>query len=411
MKRDWKILRGLAYQYADVMRGERNARAKQLHIASNDLHMLRPVVRIEELPWGQLNVDGALDCECEDEDLRGAEAQLRELLLRARYFSVDHIMPEFVRVWKREHWHDDGMRIADHSLAGETGTSVASHEYADQLEDEAALENVHTPRLSYDREETMRVFAKLGEALGDILPVKLTSADQWYCAPWDVIARFRGVTPLLMDLYDRPEYSHRIARHFYEREKAVMAQREALGLLDGHMDAVNQTPALTNDLPVPEAGETVTRKNMWLRGTAQIFGSVSPEMHEAFDIQYISELAKDCGLVYYGCCEPLDTKIDIVAKIPNLRKIGCSPWANVDSLTEQVGGRYVVAFKPNPALLATPTLHEEEARKNIQQALEAAKRNGVRGMDIVMKDISTVAHNPQNLFRWAEIAMELVESW
>jgi len=45
-------------------------------------------------------------------------------------------------------------------------------------------------------------------------------------------------------------------------------------------------------------------------------------------IDYAVQWYEKFGLVYYGCCEPLDGKIDIVREIPNLRKISMSPWVD-----------------------------------------------------------------------------------
>ena len=52
-----------------------------------------------------------------------------------------------------------------------------------------------------------------------------------------------------------------------------------------------------------------------------------------------------------GSCEPLDNKIEIVKKIPNLRKISITPWANINRAAEAVGESYVISAKPNPANL------------------------------------------------------------
>ena len=53
-----------------------------------------------------------------------------------------------------------------------------------------------------------------------------------------------------------------------------------------------------------------------------------------------------------GCCEPLDRKMDIVEKIPNLRKVSITPWADVNVAAESIGKKYVLAAKPNPASVA-----------------------------------------------------------
>lgn len=131
-------------------------------------------------------------------------------------------------------------------------------------------------------------------------------------------------------------------------------------------------------------------------------------MHDEFDIQYMKRAMEPFGLVYYGCCEPLDKKIHIVEQLPHLRKISITPWANVDSAAEQIGSRYVLAAKPNPACMADSSLDEDAARKELRRIVSACKRNGC-SCDIVLKDITTVCRRPQNLFRWQEIAMEEVQ--
>lgn len=181
---------------------------------------------------------------------------------------------------------------------------------------------------------------------------------------------------------------------------------EELGLFELNSYSLHCTASLCSDLGKDFDGGKVLRKHIWGRSMAQIFASVGKQMHQEFDIQYMKKLMEPFGLVYYGCCEPLDKKIDIVSQIPHLRKIGVSPWADVDIAAEAIGSRYVVANKPNPAAVAV-TLDEDALRKEIGRTLKAVKRNGC-SCDIVLKDISTVSGKLENLVRWEQIVMKMV---
>ena len=74
---------------------------------------------------------------------------------------------------------------------------------------------------------------------------------------------------------------------------------------------------------------------MWGCSNAQIFSEVSPEMHWEFALEHDLRWLERWGLTYYGCCEPLDRKIDLLRRIPNLRKISVSPWCNTERVVEQ----------------------------------------------------------------------------
>ena len=113
--------------------------------------------------------------------------------------------------------------------------------------------------------------------------------------------------------------------------------------------------------------------------------------------------------MYYGCCEPLDKKIDIVEKLPHLRKVSITPWADVDVAAEAIGSRYVMANKPNPAAVSVK-LDEDALRREIGRTLAAVKRNGC-SCDIVLKDISSAGNDLNNLVRWERIVMEMVEDF
>ncbi len=83
-----------------------------------------------------------------------------------------------------------------------------------------------------------------------------------------------------------------------------------------------------------------------------------------------------------------------------------SPWFNIPKGLENGAGDYVLSVKPNPAIFATDTFNEDQARQEIASVLEQAQGYSV---ELIMKDISTVRNDPARLGCWAAIAMEEAE--
>jgi hypothetical protein len=111
------------------------------------------------------------------------------------------------------------------------------------------------------------------------------------------------------------------------------------------------------------------------------------------------------GLSCYGCCEPLDQRIDIVKTASNLRRVSVSPWANKRLMAEKLSSKYIYSMKPTPAFLAVPHIEEEAARKELRDALQVIKEYDCRP-EFIMKDNHTLGKNPENLKTWVRIARE-----
>jgi len=103
----------------------------------------------------------------------------------------------------------------------------------------------------------------------------------------------------------------------------------------------------------------------------------------------------------------MDGKADVLARIPNLRKVSVSPWCKTERAVAQLGGRYVLSRKPNPAILAEDDWHPERARRELREFLDAA--GTTCHVELIMKDISTVRYQPRRLWEWSRIAMEEAE--
>jgi hypothetical protein len=401
------ILRGLAEQYLNIAIDPMNGENLKLHTAVNDNRMIRPVVLIDELPWSELNCDGELTLHCGDAFLREIEWQMRCTLYKFRHLRADMIVRPYLSVEKVIHSTGFGFDVDEDTISKNKDNDIVSHTYHDQLSSEDELEKFHNSVITYDREETLRRYNLLGSMVGDIIPVRITGVDYAFSVTWDTIATLRGVTNLLIDLVDRPEFMHSIVQRLTDITIDTYRQYEKLDLFDPDPHSLHCTSIATSDLP---RKDHKTMRDVWGRGTAQIFATVSKKMHDEFDIEYMKKTMGQCGLVYYGCCEPLDKKIDIVEKIPNLRKISITPWANVDVASEAIAGRYVIASKPNPSSVAVGKLNKDALSQDIKRTIDACRRNGC-SCDIVLKDISTCGNRPSNIFEWEKTVMEIVKNY
>ena len=411
LKQDRQTLRELTYKYFEIAHCERNRQKIELHKAVNDLRMKRPVVLIDELPWNEMNIGDELTLKCENKFLREVEWYLRSTIYRDKYFPADMIVPPYIPVSKIIDSTGIGISVEEETLSVDQKNHIKSHDYKDILKTEEDLAQIHNPEISYNREKTIERYNLLGDMIGDIIPVKITGISYYGVMTWDDIARYRGVNNLLVDLIDRPDFMHKIAARLTETKLSYLKQVEELGLFDNDPYDLHCTPAKTDDLPGDDFEvNNLTRENVWGRGAAQIFSSVSKEMHKEFDIEYMKKTVGQCGLVYYGCCEALDEKIDIVEKIPNLRKISISPWADVNAAAEAINEKYVLSAKPNPSVVSGRKLNEKEARNELETIIQASKKYNC-SCDIVLKDISSCAHRPQNIFEWEQIAMEMVRNF
>ncbi|MEM0171496.1 MAG: hypothetical protein QXN53_03790 [Thermoproteota archaeon] len=70
---------------------------------------------------------------------------------------------------------------------------------------------------------------------------------------------------------------------------------------------------------------------LWGVGATHVFSAVSPAMHEEFALKHEKRWYEKWGLNYYGCCEPLHHKVEVLRRnIPRLRRISMSPFIDFD---------------------------------------------------------------------------------
>ncbi|MDR2607460.1 MAG: hypothetical protein LBC57_03630 [Treponema sp.] len=406
---DKAILRELGKSYRELaekdVNKERIARIREMH----DLKPGRPPVWIDEIPWHEMDIDGALTLRCESKEGQDMERYFRRILYRWKYIQADMVVEDAYYIYKAFTDSGIGIRIKEETLATNEANNIVSHHYEDQLDTEDKVEALLIPRIEAQPETDRKNLESAMDVLEGILPVKLRGYIIYH-SPWDEIAMLRGIENCLIDMVDRPELVHKTMAKFTEIGLARMEQKEKLGLLDYNVSSLHCTPPYCDDLPARDFdGTRVRLKDIWFRGMAQLFSSASPEMLNEFDLQYMKPLMEKCALVYYGCCEPLDKAIPYLKKIPNMRKIGVSPWANVRSSAEQMGSDYVYARKPNPAMVSG-VFNRQAVEQEITETIEACMENKCP-YEFVLKDISTVGGKPQNLIDWTETVMAVIDRY
>lgn len=407
---DRDVLRRLAAQQAEIAALPVQSEKAELWRRLNDLQPQRPMVWITEIPWHEMNVNDELTLRTSTTWLQGIERELRRRLYQWRHLPVDMIMDDYIACPKVIHSTGLGISEDVDIRVTDQDSEIYSRHFHRQIACFQDVDKIKTPLVTYDREATEQNRHVMETIFGDILPVKAIGFKGKWFAPWDELIRWFGVEQAMTDLIDRPELVHSAMARLVDARLAELDQWQALDLLDRNDDNTRIGSGgygYTADLPGENFNPNHVRtENMWGCATAQIFSEVSEAMHQEFALQHEMRWLQRWGLVYYGCCEPLDGKMTMLRTIPRLRKISMSPRIQIDRAVREVGDAFVFSRKPNPALLAWEVWRPDVAKKELEDFLRAA--SGCC-LEIILKDISTVHYQPQRLWEWASIAMSLVQ--
>lgn len=409
---DREILRPLAEQYAAAAAQPVHREKAELWRALNDLRSVRPMVWITELPWHEFSEQSdELRLGCREPWARGVELELRRQLYLWRHMPVDMILNDYLTCPTA--WQSTGfglLRRGDR-LEITAGQGIASQHFEPQITSLADINKIKEPVVTVDRVDTAARLAAMQAACGDILPIREVARDFYWFTPWDNLVMWYGVQEALTDLIEQPEVINAAVARIVACGLHELDQFVALNLLaDNNRNCRIGSGAYGYNRTLPRTGYDPahpTPEHLWGCSNAQIFTEVSSEMHWEFALRHDLPWLARWGFVYYGCCEVLDRKMDILRRVPNLRKVSMNYRINIERGAEALGGNYVFSYKPNPAVFATETWHLGKARDELRHVLERTRGGHV---EIVLKDISTVAGRPERLWAWAEMAMELVES-
>ncbi len=403
--RDVEILRELAKRLAEIAAKDVQNERRRLWRDHNSLVRTRPLIYVRWFACSDEITQPEL--ECEDPFYRGHEKALRDAIFQDSLgddFIIEpwitqgasYVLPE------KGHW---GLEVKRER----TGQKGGAFRVIPPIRDFDDMKGLVKPRHVIDEEETARNVERLRDAVADTIEVNVDRGPFWRYWPADIstdLAYLRGLEQIMWDMTDDPERLHELLAFMCDGVLAAQEEAEAAGdwSLSDHQ---NQSMPYARELEDPRANSgAVKRKDLWVFMASQELTLVSPEMHYEFMLQYQMRIMEHFGLSAYGCCEDLTNKIDMVRRIPNLRRIAVTPRADVRRSAEQIGGDYVCSWRPNPAETVCCGFDADRVRELVKEATDAFESNGCH-FDVCLKDIETVENEPERLREFVRIVREV----
>jgi hypothetical protein len=214
-----------------------------------------------------------------------------------------------------------------------------------------------------------------------------------------------GLEKVMTDMIDKPDFIHTVMQFLMQGTLMKLKYLEDCNLLSLNNDSYVGSGGFGYTTLLPNKGfEKNTRLiDMWGFGESQETTGISPSMFEEFIFRYQLPILSKFGLNCYGCCEPIEKRWEIIKKIPNLRRVSVSSWADFGKMADNLQDKYIYSLKAKPTDLAQPLIDEGIVRRRIKDTLEKCKGCII---EIIMKDNHTIGKNPANVIRWVQIAKE-----
>jgi hypothetical protein len=408
-------LRGLAKRQAEIAALPVMQQRRQLWTDMNDAKPgARPPIAIETWTFDRDFMPASI-YQCKSDYGRKLE---RTFLRHIRQFEIindDHVCPDTLDMgWHIRH-NEFGIEIPTTYAKDAEGVVLGYHFDCPIKDLRDGFDMVKPATFSVDRDGTAAEKQFLEETFGDILPVAIRSSTYGANSLTQRLMRLMSMETFFLAMYDAPEKLHGIMALLCDNAVRMSRWAEIEGLLV--LNNANQCTCgtcfnFTTLLPRREVRPgQVKLGDMWSVMDSQETVGVSPELFHEFCFPYYRQLAEMFGLVYWGCCEPADPLWETsLSKLPNLKAVSISRWANQRYMAEVLAGTGIVfSRKPDPNLLGVdPVLNEEAWAAEIRGTLEIVAGRNIP-LEFVVRDVYSMHGNLNKPHRAVEIARREID--
>lgn len=396
-------IREFARKYVELAHSPAQEEKRRLWRGLNSFRFRRPLIYVRAIPYYEFFDFSVI--KSEDPLLRSIEAELATSVLFRQKLNDDFIFEPWVKV--RARFTQPGKdRWGVPCALGEKTMAHGAAAFVPPVKTEEDLENVKPLKCEVDEKATAETLAKVKDAIGDIIDV-VPDRQGIFCGMWvrDIstdLAKIRGLEQIMWDVLDRPEWLHRLVGRMRDAILADIDASEKAGNFRRYNNE-NQAMPYCEELAVPDAsGEGRKTKELWNFMASQEFTGIGPELYDEFMLSCQKPIMERFGMSAYGCCEDMTAKIPLLKTIKNLRRIAITPFMDVRKSAEQIGGDYVVSYRPKPTDMVANGLDESLVRGIVKRDYQILKENNCV-FDITLKDVETIAAKPDNMIRWVNL--------
>ena len=411
-----ETLRALGRRLREISELPVQEENRKLWRAVNDGKMIRPVIVARDYPVCLLGEGpDAILPTIEDPWWQRREMEMKLAIYEWDHLRCDRVVEPYVEVPVEVDDTNVGLRMSSYPAKWNKMEDLdKAYAFEQVIFDEKDVEEkIKMPQVTYHREQTMENYERMCEVMDGIIDVKLFGINNFRYAMFDDIFAWTTINQGMEDLIADPDYlmaaAKRYTKCFIHRAK----QYEDLGLISSNNNNCyigNGGYGYTNELPAPtESGIGGRLKDNWGVCQDQIFTSVSPATSKEFAFENEKPWADLYSRIYYGCCERTDHKLKELGTFDNLRKITVSPFAHQQEAFEKMGSDYIVSFKPNSVYLTLEPMGEKELRTEMENVCKWAREYN-NSVEIVMKTIITLNHDPTRLWKWCDMAAEVIRN-
>ena len=347
---------------------------------------------------------------CKSEYGRRLEGGFLRNIRHHEILDDDHVCPDTLDM----SWHiwcnEFGIDIHTTRVKDAEGVETGYHFECPIQDLKDGFDMVRPATFGVNRESTLEEKRFLEETFGDILPVVIRSGTYGNNNLTQRLMRLMSMETFFLAMYDCPDTLHALMALLRDNARRMARWAEQEGLLvpnSGNQCTCGTCYNFTTLLPkAPVVPGKVKLTDMWSVMDSQETVGVSPELFHEFCFPYYRDLAELYGLVYWGCCEPADPIWETsLSKMPNLKAVSISRWANQSFMAEVLDGKGIVfSRKPNPNLLGVDIrLNEEAWAKEIRETLEITAGKGVP-LEFVVRDVYSMHGNLDKPRRAVELA-------